>query len=204
MKPFPSITEFINYYNKKQTIPSNIAININDTPHEFIRKSRHNTETITKRMVDNYTYKENDTDGLGIELHINYYRYFEAKAIVEAYMLFFIEETLYLHPIYFHNRFVTDTDFEPYINSVSISLEKWTSLKWINTDIAPNAFAEARANAYSNIQKDLFYLLPTIINSDFRLELSVLSNTSRKKKWLLDDKGESKYFNKPFEVPEYW
>ncbi|RKQ13330.1 hypothetical protein [Ureibacillus endophyticus] len=119
-------------------------------------------------------------------------------------MLFFIEETLYLHPIYFHNRFVSDTDFEPYINAVSISLEKWTSLKWLNTDIAPNAFAEVRANAYSNIQKDLFYQLPTIINSDFRLELSVLSNTSRKKKWLLDDKGESKYFNKPFEVPEYW
>ncbi|RKQ13331.1 hypothetical protein D8M03_16255 [Lysinibacillus endophyticus] len=60
MKTFPSITEFINYYNQKQTIPSNIRIIINGTTHEFTRKSYHNTETITKRMVDNYTFKENN------------------------------------------------------------------------------------------------------------------------------------------------
>lgn len=134
-------------------------------------------------MIDNYTFKENDADGLGIELNINYYRYFEAKGIVEAYMLFFIEETLYLHPIYFYNRFVTDPDFQPYIYAVSNSLEKWTSLKWINTDSAPNAFAEARSNAYHDIRKDLFYQQTTLNDKD-------------------NDHGI--YFDTSIEVPECW
>ncbi len=209
MKTFPSIAEFINYYNEIQTIPSTISITINDAVHEFKRTSHHNKDNISKSMVDNYTLVETENCGLSIELHVNYYRYFEAKAIVEAYMAFFHDEdVLYLHPLYFYNHFVTDAEFAPYIDAISNSLEKWTGLKWVNVNEAPNAFADIRNEAYCNIQKDLFYLLPTLINSSTDIELD--SHTldtlkeARKKKCLIDDHGQSRYFKKPFEVPEFW
>ena len=209
MKTFPSMTEFINYYNEKQTIPSSIALTINGAVHEFKRTSHHNNYKITRSREDNYTFVENENCGLQIELNVNYYRYYEAKTIVEAYLLFFHNEhTLYLHPIYFYNKFIAETDFEPYIDATSSSLAKWTGLKWINTDIAPKAFVDIRAEAYRNIQNDLFYLLPLLVgdHDDLELDSHVLDtlNEARKKKWLMDESDHSSYFERPFKMPECW
>lgn len=209
MAVYSSMTELINYYNEKQTIPSRIAVTINGSVHKFKRTSTHNKDKISKGMIDNYTFVEDENCGLGIELHVNYYRYFEAKQIVEAYMVFFHDEdVLYLHPLYFYNRFLTDADFAPYINATSDSLERWTGLKWMNINNAPNAFADIRDEAYSKIKADSFYLVPPLVDPAIESELdqSILDlfNENYKKHWLIDEHGQSPYFNKPFEVPEIW
>lgn len=207
MKTFPSIAELINYYNEKLTIPSRIAVTINGSVHEFKRTSTHNKDKISKGMVDNYSFVEDENCGLGIELHVNYYRYFEAKQIVEAYLLFFHDEKVpYLHPIYFHKSFVSDDEFAPYKNQTSTSLEKWTGLKWINLNNSPDAFADIRAGAYRNIKKDLISLVPPLIDPELEADQQILDHLTAKykKKWLINEHGQSAYFKKPFEVPEYW
>lgn len=209
MKSFNSMTDFINYYNQKQTIPSSVAITINGKEHEFTRTSHHNNNQITKRMTDNYRFIEEENCGLGIELHVNYYRYFEAKVIAETYFIFFHdEEILYLNPIYFYNKFVNDDDFHHCKDAVSNSLEKWTGLKWVNINRMPNAFEDIRSKAYSEVQKDLFYELPSLIKEfdDEELDpmVTYVINEKRKKKWHMDRKGDSPYFSEPLEVPDVW
>src|SRR5690606_12672435 len=110
--------------------------------------------------------------------------------IVEAYFLFFHdEETLYLNPIYFYNKFASDDDFNHCKDAVSDSLEKWTGLKWVNINQANNAFIAIRSKAYKDVQKDLFY--------DHLSYISGFDNEERKKKWLMDEKGDSLYFSEP-------
>lgn len=208
MKSFNSINDFIDYYNQKQTIPSSVAIIINGKEHVFTRSSCHNNNQITKRMIDNYRFVEKENCGLGIELYVNYYRYFEAKVIVEAYFLFFHdEETLYLNPVYFHKKFASDDDFNHCKDAVSDSLEKWTGSKWVNINQANNAFIDIRSKAYKDVQKDLFYdHLSYISGFDNEVTDPVVTysiNEQRKKKWLMDEKGDSPYFSEPLEVRDF-
>lgn len=209
MTVYTSMTELISYFDEQETIPASISVYINGVIHEFTRTSHHTDENITKSMSDNYSFVEKENFGLGIELHINYYRHFEEKRIVEAYMALFLDDgVLFLHPIYFYDNFVTDSDFDLHTTAISDSLQKWTNLRWVNINEVPEAFADFRANAYRNIQTDLFYLVPNLINAstDEGLSKDVLDALAeeRKKKWLIDDYGESCYFSTPFEVPECW
>lgn len=201
MTVYSSMTELINYFDEQETIPASISVYINGVIHEFIRTSHHTDENITKNMSDNYRFVEKENFGLGIELHINYYRHFEEKRIVEAYMALFLDDgVLFLHPIYFYDNFVTDSDFDLYTNAISDSLQKWTSLRWVNMNEVPEAFADFRASAYRNIQTDLFYLVPNLIDTSAGNGIA----EERKKRWLIDDNGVSCYFGAPFEVPECW
>lgn len=209
MKSFSSVTDFINYYNNKQKMPSSVSITINGSEHTFMKSSSHSIDKITKRHMDRYSFIEKENYGLCIELSVNYYRYFEAKVILEAYFTFYHEENiLFLSPIYFHNSFVSDDDFNHCIDSVSDSLEKWTGLKWVNVNQSPNAFMEIRANAYKSVQKDLFYELPGYVygTGDDELDSTTkyIIDEKRKKKWLMEEGGESPYFNQPLEVPDFW
>ena len=120
-----SMTELISFFNEQETVPASISVYINGVVHEFTRTSHHSDEIITKSMCDNYSFVEKENFGLGIELHINYYRHFEEKRIVEAYMALFLDDgVLFLHPIYFYDNFVTDCDFDLYTNAISDSLQK--------------------------------------------------------------------------------
>lgn len=209
MTVYSSMTELIKYFDEQETIPASISVYINGVIHEFIRTSHHTDENITKNMSDNYRFVEKENFGLGIELHINYYRHFEEKRIVEAYMALFLDDgVLFLHPIYFYDNFVTDSDFDLYTNAISDSLQKWTSLRWVNTNKVPEAFVDLKANAYRNIQTNLFYMVPNLINASTDEKMDTDASDAmakeRKKKWDLDEHGKSHYFNHPFEVPECW
>lgn len=206
MKSFVSVTDFINHYNNRQTIPSSVSITINGNEHVFRRTSTHNRDLITKRMFDSYQFVEDENYGLGIELTVNYYRYFEMKVILEAYFSFYHDkETLFLSPIYFYDKFICDEEFEQYINAISDSLEKWTGLKWVNMNRATNAFNDIRQSAYLNAQKDLAYELPFHIYGDE--ESSIVTrfiDLKRKDKWKINEEGESRYFSESLVVPDYW
>lgn len=171
MKVYSFMTELINYFDEQETIPTSISVYINGVIHEFTRTSHHTDKNITKSMSDNYRFVEKENFGLGIELHINYYRHFEEKRIVEAYIALFLDDgVLFLHPIYFYDNFVADSDFNLYTNAISDSLQKWTSLRWVNMNEVPEAFADLRASAYRNIQTDLFYLVLNLIDTSAATE----------------------------------
>lgn len=206
MKSFDSVTDFINHYNNRQTIPTSVSITINRNEHVFRRTTTHNQDKIAKRMFDSYQFVEDENYGLGIELTVNYYRYFEMKVILETYFNFYHDkETLLLSPIYFYDKFVRHEDFEQYKYAVSDSLEKWTGLKWVNINKVPNAFNDIRLNSYMNAQKDLAYELPFHIYGNE--ESSIVTNfidLKRKEKWKFNEEGKSRYFSEPLEVPDYW
>lgn len=110
--------------------------------------------------------------------------------------------------MYFYSSFVNDEDFNHCIDSVSDSLEKWTGLKWVNINQAPDAFMEMRKHAYNNVQKDLFYELPGYVygSDDDELDSATkyIIDEKRKKKWLMEENDESPYFDQPLEVPDFW
>lgn len=190
MKTFDSVAEFINYYNNKQTIPTSFSITLNGNEHTFRRTSTHNNDSIGKRMFDRYNFVEEEFYGLGIELSINYYRYFELKVILEAYFSFY------------HDK---DADFEQYKDAVSNSLEKWTGLRWVNINQVSNAFKDFRQNAYMNARKDLAYDLPFhIYDADDDGLFTNFIDLKRKDKWEIDEEGKSHYFSGLFEIPDYW
>ena len=102
---------------------------------------------------------------------------------------------------------MSDVDFNHCKDAISDSLEKWTGLRWININQMPNAFEDIRSKAYSEVQKDLFYELPSLIKEfdDEELDpmVTYVINEKRKKKWHMDRKGDSPYFSEPLEVPDY-
>ncbi|SOC24570.1 hypothetical protein SAMN05880501_11758 [Ureibacillus xyleni] len=206
MKTFDSVTDFINHYNNRQTISTSVSITLNGNEHTFLRTSTHSNDKIAKRMFDSYQFVEEENYGLGIELTVNYYRYFEMKIILEAYFSFYHDkETFLLSPFYFYDKFVSDEDFEQYKDSISDSLEKWTGLKWVNINRVQNAFNDIRLNTYMKAHKDLAYELPFHIYKDE--ESSMVTNfidLKRKDKWKIDEEGKSRYFTEPLVVPEYW
>jgi hypothetical protein len=209
MKPFNSVTDFIKYYNNKQKMPSSVAIVINGKEHLLSKNSRHNMNDITKNQIDMYRFKEIETYGLGVELTVTYYRYFEAKVILESYFTFYHDDdVLFLSPIYFYDKFVNDSNFDHCKKGLSDSLEKWTGLKWVNMNIVSNAFSVQRTTAYNDAQKELLYTLPGYIYGYDDDEIDPIIKYSidekRKKKWLMEKNGESPYFHHPIEVPYFW
>src|SRR5690625_6342095 len=82
MRVFESFVDFIKHYDTKVKIPSSIAIKIKGKIFYFRKISINNNFQIQKGQIDRYVFRE-DSDNSGIELIVTYYRYFEAKIILD-------------------------------------------------------------------------------------------------------------------------
>lgn len=203
MKTFESITQFVNHYKKKKTIPSSATIVINGNDHSFERWSKHNRNAIDTEQWDQYTFREESYTNLGIELKVNYYRYFDEKALFEVYfeLLTPIGSSQQLEklicPIYFYDQFITDKDYE--VNGkprFSDSIYKWTGLKFVNPRIQAHDFLDYRSKALDEIKKDLYY--------ESMYDRIPIEEMVFKKKWKINNKGESPYFLEVIDITKSW
>lgn len=204
MKTFESINHFVNHYKKKKTIPKNVNININGNVHSFERRSTHNRDVIDKGQWDQYIFREDDfLANLGLELKVNFYRYFEEKALFEVYFElltpygYFDKCERLICPIYFYNKFITDDDY--HLDGklhYSKSIKAWTGLQFVNTRLDAYDFLDFRSRAFDEIKKDLFY--------ESMYDREPLQEAIFKNKWRLNDKGESPYFIEEIDITKSW
>jgi hypothetical protein len=204
MKTFESIDHFVNHYKKKKTIAKNIEINLNGNVHSFERRSTHNRDVIAKGQWDQYTFREDDfIANLGLELKINYYRYFDEKALFEVYFELLTPYGYYdkcqrlICPIYFYDKFITAEDY--HLDGkfhYSKSIKDWTGLKFVNTRIDAYDFLDFRSNAFTEIKKELFY--------QSMYDRDTLEEVEFKNKWQINDKGQSPYFIEIIDITKSW
>lgn len=198
MKPFESLNHFVEHYKKKVTIPKNIEIIINGNKHTLERYSIHNKQDIGFNQWDSYIFREDNFDNIDIRLKVNYYRYFDEKALFEAFFEFNHNDIRWISPIYFYDQFVNskDTHFERVYYSKT--LENWTGLKWIDTSRwESKSLDEYRLNAFEELKKELYY---TVIHSSRDSTDEIIY----RRKWEIDEKGESPYFKKIEYIPNSW
>lgn len=210
MNPFNNFTDLIKYYNNKQKIPSTISLFINGKEQTFTKWSSNSIDLIQKRQIDTYHFHTYDMNGLNVEFTVTYYRYFELKVILEAFFTYCPDEetdNYFLSPVYFYEKFIKEKDFEHWKSGLSNSLEKSTGLKWVDTSFCKDAFIEMRKEAYENVQRNLFYQLMLFLDTEYFEDdagIDYYKNEARKKKWRINEKGESPYFIKQLEVPDFW
>lgn len=203
MKTFESINQFVNHYKRKKTIPKNVNIIINGNNHSFERWTTHNRTSIDMEQWDQYIFREDCFTNLGLELKINYYRYFEEKAVFEVYFELLTpigssqECQRLICPIYFYDKFITADDYHLDGKShYSDSIYKWTGLKFVNTRIDAYDFLDFRSNALDKIKKDLYY--------ESMYDRSPLEEMEFKNKWKVNNKGESPYFSEINDITKSW
>lgn len=204
MKTFESINQFVNHYKKKKTIPKNINIIINGTNHSFERWTTHNRDAIDMEQWDQYIFREDDfVANIGLELKLNYYRYFEEKALFEVYFELLTpvgrshEWQRLICPIFFYDEFIKDNDY--HLDGkfhYSDSIYKWTGLKFVNTRIDAYDFLDFRTKAYDKIKKDLYYAS--------MCDRTLTEEVEFKNKWKVNIKGESPYFLEINNITKSW
>jgi|SRR5690625_36092 len=207
MRVFESFVDFIKHYDTKVKIPSSIAIKIKGKIFYFRKISINNNFQIQKGQIDRYVFRE-DSDNSGIELIVTYYRYFEAKIILEAYLLFLNDrEDVILSPVYFFDStFINEEDFNHFKRSMfPDAIINRINLKWVNTHFIPDAFMKYRNKAYREAKKTLFYELPAYLSCDDFDPPNVIEQyqNRRKEKWHINEHGKSHYFGM-LETPTYW
>ncbi|WP_026673993.1 hypothetical protein [Alkalihalobacterium bogoriense] len=196
MKPFESLNHFVNHYKKKVTIPKTIEISINGKTHSFTRDSIHNKQDIGFNQWDKYIFKEGYSDNLDLLLKVNFYRYFDEKALFEAFFEFNHRNIKWISPIYFYDQFVYSKDFDSV--RYSESLENWTGLKWIDTTRFESASLDnLRLDSFEELKKDLFY-------DSIHSERDPYEEEVYRLKWDINDKGDSPYFKKIEGTPNSW
>lgn len=203
MKTFESINQFVNHYKTKMTIPKNVNIIINGNNHSFERWSTHNRNAMDMEEWDQYTFGEDIFTNLGLVLKINYYRYFEEKALFEVYfeLLTPMRSSPYFQrlicPFYFYDKSITDRDYELNGKShYSDSIYKWTGLKFVNPRIQSLDFLDCRSKAFDEVKKDLFY--------GSMYDRNALEEMVFKNKWKINNKGESPFFLEVNDITKSW
>lgn len=194
MKPFESLNHFVEHYKKKVTIPKNIEVIINENKHTLERYSIHNKQDIGFNQWDRYIFREDNFDNIDIRLKVNYYRYFDEKALFEAFFEFNHNDIRWISPIYFYDQFVNSKDNHFERVYYSKTLENWTGLKWIDTSRwESKSLDKYRLNAFEELKKELYY---TVIHSS--------RDSINEIKWEIDEKGESPYFREIEYIPNSW
>jgi hypothetical protein len=208
MITFKNVTDFINHYAFKKTIPPKVSIIINGKKHIFDRggKSKY---TMQLRPLDSYELTEIDyTNGTTLGLTVNFVRFFEHKYIVEAFFIFKNKEKEnFLSPIYFFDSFAT-TDI--LINCLPEDIQSFFGMEWVAFGKLPEEFVQIRKNAYEEANKELYYLhLATVESIKKEYEFKSITGARRRDfywedKWDVDRQGNSPYFDGPVKPPEIY
>lgn len=141
------------------TIPSSVNIVINGNDHLFERRLKHNRNAIDMEQWDQYIFREDGVTNLCLELKVNYYRYFDEKALFEVYFELLPpmgcsqQFQRLVCPTYFYEKFITDDDYQHY----SDSIYKWTGLIFVNTRIGYYDFLDFKIGSLSR-NKERFIL----------------------------------------------
>lgn len=207
MKSFNSIEEFVKHYEFKNSIPTEVTIEVGGKERRYVRGGR-TQYVIEKEPLDRYEFKEyGDLTGTLPQLKVNYLRYFEMKKIVEAYFLLADEDGQeYLSPIYFDEKFITADDFKPFPNEDII---EQFNLKWANLNNVPSAFQEERAISYKETIKGLFYEFEAFKNNlQKEMKFKAIFTPGQEtweQKWKINlFTGKSPYFTEVVEPDDFW
>lgn len=206
MITFKNVTDFINHYAFKKSIPSKVSIIIDGNKHNFERGGK-GKYSMQFKSLDSYSLTEIDYDNrTALLLEVNFVRFFENKYMADAFFIYKNEKNEgFLCPIY---CFESSTTPDILKNCLPEDIQTFFGMKWVAIEKVPEEFLQIRENAYHEAQKELFYLHQSTvedIKKEYRLQSFIKGRRKDyfwEDKWDVDRQGNSSYFTEPVKPPE--